>query len=277
MGTDSAATVCLQPRENGRRCFRLLTLSASSQIAASTTMNIGTHVSLRTTPRAEQVWELPAPLMELAKISSCQPGECIYYQYDRAEYWYQLRDGAARKTAITPDGRRHIVSFLLPGDLFGFGCSREHQFSAEVISPRTIVARYLRGRAEQLAESDPAVSRCVREAAFESIAHLQARMIMLGRNSALEKVAAFLLEMRIRVADRSGVIDLPMSRYDIADYLSVAVETVSRSLTIMRGTGVIDFDGIRRLTIVNLSELKRMAGADCDDVVSCDLDGWPNN
>lgn len=238
-------------------------------------MNIGTPVPLRVTTRADQAWELPEPLEELAKISTCQPGECIYYQYDRVEYWYQLRDGAARKSAITPDGRRHIVSFLLPGDLFGFGCSREHQFSAEVISPRTIVARYSRGRAEQLAESDPAVSRRVREAAFDSISRLQSRMVMLGRNSALEKVAAFLLEMRIRIADRSGVIDLPMSRYDIADYLSVAVETVSRSLTIMRGAGVIDFDGIRRLTIVNLAELKRVAGADGDDGANCDIYGRP--
>lgn len=236
-------------------------------------MDIGTPAPQRTT---DEVWELPAPLEQLARISNCQPGEFIYYQYDRAEYWYQLRDGAARKSAITPDGRRHIVSFLLPGDLFGFGSSREHQFSAEVISPRTIVARYLRGRAEQLAESNPAVSRRVREAAFESIARLQDRMVMLGRNSALEKVAAFLLEMRVRVADRSGAIDLPMSRYDIADYLSIAVETVSRSLTTMRGTGVIEFDGMRRLTIVNLLDLKRMAGADCDDGVSCDNGAWRN-
>lgn len=215
--------------------------------------------------RASGCTELPPFLEGLAKVTSCGPGEVIYYQDDPADYWYLLLDGAARKSAITLDGRRHIVSFLLPGDLFGFGASREHQFSVEVISPHTVVARYSRLRAEQLAESDPDVSRQVREAAFESIARLQARMVMLGRNGAVEKVAAFLLEMMDRSANAGAVIDLPMSRYDIADYLSIAVETVSRSLTTIRGCGLIGFSGMRRVAILDATALRKLAGTAADN------------
>jgi CRP-like cAMP-binding protein len=194
----------------------------------------------------------------LARVSSCQPGDIIYFQDDPTDYWYRLVDGAARKSAVMADGRRHIVSFLLPGDLFGFNSSRVHQFSVEVISPRTVVARYARRRAELLAESDPCVSRRVREAAFESISRLQARMILLGRNGALEKVAAFLLEMSERSADPAGVIQLPMTRYDIADYLSIAVETVSRSLSTMRSMRLIAFNGTRRIKVLDQVALRKV-------------------
>ena len=207
---------------------------------------------------------LPAALEELARTSSWGQGEIIYQQEDPADYWYRVVGGAARKGAIMPDGRRHIVSFLLPGDLFGFGASHAHQFTVEAISPGTIVARYSRRRAEIVAESDPEVSRRVREAAFESIARLQTRMVLLGRNGALEKVAAFMLEMHDRCGSGLDVVELPMSRYDIADYLSIAVETVSRSLTQMRRRRLIAFSGTRRFRILDEATLLVIAGAHHD-------------
>ena len=207
---------------------------------------------------------LPAALEDLARTSSCGQGEIIYQQEDPADYWYRVVGGAARKSAIMPDGRRHIVSFLLPGDLFGFGASHAHQFTVEAITPGTIVARYSRRRAETVAESDPEVSRRVREAAFESISRLQTRMVLLGRNGALEKVAAFLLEMHHRCGSCLDVVELPMSRYDIADYLSIAVETVSRSLTEMRRRRLIAFSGTRRFRILDEATLLVIAGTHHD-------------
>lgn len=212
---------------------------------------------------------LPMGLEGLARITKCRLGEIIYQQDEPADYWYRIVDGAAHKSTVMSHGRRHIVSFLLPGDLFGFGSPRGHQFSVEVISPRTVVARYSRRRAESLAESDPDVGRRVREAAFESISRLQARIVLLGRNGALEKVSAFLLEMMDRSVNAAEVVELPMSRYDIADYLAISVETVSRSLTTLRGLGLIVFSGTRRLKVIDCAALKKTAGA-LDDASHCE-------
>jgi CRP-like cAMP-binding protein len=189
-------------------------------------------------------------------------GDSIYYEEEPADYLYRLLQGAARKSAFMADGRRHIVAFLLPGEFFGFCPSGTHHFSVDVISRHAVLARYPRRRVEVLSESDAEVGRCVRDAAFESIARLQARTVFLGRNAASEKVAAFLLEMLDRSSDPMGVIELPMSRYDIADYLSIAVETVSRTLTAMRVRRLIAFSGTRRVKIVDHGALKILACTD---------------
>jgi CRP/FNR family transcriptional regulator, nitrogen fixation regulation protein len=202
-------------------------------------------------------WGEPGALENLATQVRCKTGETVYHCTEARHYWYRIVVGAARKSALTADGCRHIVEFLLPGDFFGFGDT--HHFSVETIAAGTIVARYPRRAAEQLSESDPVVSRHIREVAFASINRLQARMVILGRTSALEKVAAFLLEMadRSRTAQLNSVI-LPMSRYDIADYLAIAVETVSRALTELRGRGVIAFGGVRRVRICDRQALENI-------------------
>ncbi len=212
---------------------------------------------------------LPAALTHLGAMSSCRLGETIYYQQEPTDHWYQLVTGAARKSTLMADGRRHIVTFLLPGDLFGFGAGPVHRFSVEAIVAGTIVARYSRRRAEMLAESDAEVGRRVREAAFESISRLQMRMLLLARCNALEKVCAFLLEMADRCACSADAFDLPMSRYDIADYLAIAVETVSRALTMLRSRGAIAFYGNRRIKIIDRNILEEGGIEECRYGVTC--------
>src|SRR5437868_15530095 len=90
----------------------------------------------------------------VATSASCCLGETIYHQGARADNWYGVIAGAVRQTRLTPDGRRHIVTFLLPGDLFGFGSSGSYQFSAEAIAADTTVARYPRLKLESLAETE---------------------------------------------------------------------------------------------------------------------------
>jgi CRP-like cAMP-binding protein len=197
----------------------------------------------------------PRALEDVGIATRYRAGEIIYYQNDPAEYWYKVLSGAARKTALMLDGRRHIVMFLLSGDLFGFGGNAKHDFSVETITEGTTIAKYARRRVEALAESDPVVGRTVREAAFLTIAGLQKRMVLLGRNSALERVSAFLLEIAERLATADGEILLPMSRYDIADYLAISVETVSRAVTILRARHVIALNGSRHIEILDRSAL----------------------
>lgn len=195
----------------------------------------------------------------LGTVTRCEVGDTIYHCREQAQYWYRIVTGAARKCALTADGRRQIVDFLVPGDLFGFGERHTHHFSTEVIIPGTMIARYPRHSAEQLAESDPQVSRWIREMAFESISRLQIRTLILGRTSALARVSAFLLEWTDRCApSRTTAITLPMSRYDIADYLAMAVETVSRALTVLRVRQVIALRGTRRLRICNREALEQV-------------------
>jgi CRP/FNR family nitrogen fixation transcriptional regulator len=196
----------------------------------------------------------------LAIASRYAHGEAVYRCNDPVDYWYRIVAGAARKSALTADGYRHIVDFLLPGDLFGFGARGLRPFCVEAIVPGTLVVRYPRRSAEQLADSDPRIARGIREAAFDSIARLQRRMVILSRTRAIERVGAFLLEMADRGHDTSShTVFLPMSRYDIADYLGIAVETVSRALTELRARRAIVLRGVRRVHICDRPALEDLS------------------
>jgi CRP-like cAMP-binding protein len=164
----------------------------------------------------------------------------------------------ARKSTLLVDGRRRIVDFLLPGDFFGFSTRDECHFEVEAVIEGTVIARYPKRRVEALAESDPEVGRCIRNLAVESISRLEARIVILGRVTAIEKVSAFLLELAQRSRDGvSTVVVLPMSRYDIADYLALSVETVSRALTSLRRRGAIAFTGKRQVRIIKRAALQQ--------------------
>lgn len=174
-----------------------------------------------------------------------------------AEHWYRLLSGAARQCALRADGRRQIVGLLLPGDYFGFTAGSEFAFTVEAVVEGTVVASYPRRRAELLADEDPEIARKLREIAFEAMARLQAQLLTLGRITAIEKVGAFLLEMARRSTHAAkDNVALPVSRYDIADYLAVSVETVSRSLTDLKQRGVIKFSGTRTLKIIDPDALE---------------------
>ena len=187
--------------------------------------------------------------------------QTVYCPYEATDYWYQLIGGAARKCTQMSDGRRQIVDFLLPGDLFGFHAGARHDCCVECVAPNTTVMRYQRPQMELLMESDPQLARRVREIAFDSIDRMQSRTILLGCSRALERVCGFLLEMADRrQIEADGTVALPMSRYDIADYLAIAVETVSRSLTTLRSKEVIAFFDTRHFRIVNRKALKAHCG-----------------
>lgn len=200
-----------------------------------------------------------AALERLGTLLQCEMDETVCDCTDGARDWYRVVSGAARRCSLTADGRRQIVDFLLPGDLFGFGPDAIHHISTEVIIGGTTIARYPLRRAEQLAESDPQVGRWVRERAFESISRLQTRMLILGRPSALARVSAFLLDWTSRAhPSPTAAVTLPMSRYDIADYLAMAVETVSRALTALRERQMIALRGTRRLRICDRNALEML-------------------
>jgi CRP/FNR family nitrogen fixation transcriptional regulator len=202
----------------------------------------------------------PHPLKSLDQLAMITPfhrAQEICSQGRPADHWYYLVSGAARRCVIRLDGRRQIVDLLLPGDSFGFSVLDEYDSTIEAIAEGTVVAAYPRRRVEMLADSNPQLAREIRQVAFAALSRLQAQLLILGRVTALEKVGSFILEMVSRLsAANSNSVALPMSRYDIADYLAVSVETVSRSLTDLKHRGVIKLAGTRIVMIVNRNALE---------------------
>jgi CRP-like cAMP-binding protein len=199
----------------------------------------------------------PQPLDSLGTLHRYGAGERVYCQAEPADYWYRLISGAARKCTQLSDGRRQIVAFLLPADLFGFHAGHIRECSVECVVANTTILRYPRKQMESLIEADSRLAREVRDIAFGSIDQMQSRMVLLGRSRAMERVCGFLLEMAHRAhIETEGAVALPMSRYDIADYLAIAVETVSRSLTRLRSERVIAFFDTRHFCIVDRKALE---------------------
>jgi CRP/FNR family transcriptional regulator, nitrogen fixation regulation protein len=210
-------------------------------------------------------WACLAAMEPFGEVTSFHRGEEIYAQRDPAQHWYRVLGGMARKFAITAGGERQIVDFLLPNDFFGFTAHDKRAFSVEAVTEGTVVARYPRHRVEAVADCDPRVGRLIRETAFQALSRMQARMLILGRTTAAEKVSAFLAEMADRSGDRPAEsFVLPMSRYDIADYLALSVETVSRALTELQHRGAIVLVSTHRVKIVKRAAFRVVS----DDVAA---------
>jgi CRP-like cAMP-binding protein len=213
-----------------------------------------------------QSHQIPSqPRTELKSLQSAAPvakfhrGQAICSKGGPANSWYCIVSGVGRCYVVSADGRRQIVDLLLPGDFFGFTASDDYDFTVEAVVEGTSIASYSRRRLELLADSDPALAREIRQVAFRALSRLQAHLLTVGRITALEKVSSFILEMTRRSSDsEEDRLVLPVSRYDIADYLAVSVETVSRSLTDLKQRGVIKLSGTRMLRIVNREALDDM-------------------
>jgi len=202
----------------------------------------------------------PHPLQTLDALAVIVPyhrGQEICSQGQSVEHWYFLISGAARRCAIRPDGRRQIVDLLLPGDFFGLAFGDQSDVTIEAVAENTVVASYPRPRIEVLADSDPKIARELRDIAFKALSRMQAQLLILGRITALEKVGSFLLEMSARLSNGDTErVALPISRYDIADYLGVSVETVSRALSDLKQRGAIKLLSTRTVSIVHRDVLE---------------------
>jgi CRP/FNR family nitrogen fixation transcriptional regulator len=195
----------------------------------------------------------------LAKIMPCNRGQEIAGDPGPSGHWYYVIIGAVRRCAVRSDGRRQIVDLMLPGDFF-FVSENQSEATIEAIADDTVLAGYPGRRVEGLADRDPEFARELRRVAFQSLTRSQAQLLIIGRITALEKVAAFLLSLDGRGSDRRGQVDLPISRYDIADYLAVSVETVCRSITDLQQRGVIALTGKRTVKILNRGALEDRGG-----------------
>ena len=202
-----------------------------------------------------------SPLHGLDAISmrmECARGQQIYKETSSVEYWYRIETGAARRFSARTNGARQIVDLMLPGDFFGFGVGGKHHFTVEAVLDGTIIALYPCSRLESLAELDPHIARELWDAARAAMSRLNALILNLGRTTAEQKVGHFLVKMAERLAGgHADKLALPMSREDIADYLALSVETVSRSLTQLKRREVIRLTGTREIRILDRSALAK--------------------
>jgi CRP-like cAMP-binding protein len=180
----------------------------------------------------------------------------IFAEGEAAGYVYKVVSGVVRVSKLLPDGRRQISAFHLPGDMFGFEIDDLHHASAEAIVPTKIVAY----KWQSVAGSDASAS-LVRELlnrTMMGLRHTQDHLLLLGRKNALERLAAFLLEMAGRMGGKP-VLDLAMPRHDIADYLGLTLETVSRMFAELKEMGTIKLESSRRVHLLDAGKLKAMA------------------
>jgi CRP/FNR family transcriptional regulator, nitrogen fixation regulation protein len=177
----------------------------------------------------------------------------IFGENEPAEYLYKVISGSVRTYKILSDGRRQVGGFYLPGDIFGLEFADEHTLSAEAVSDAKVLV-VKRSALTALANRDPSVAEQLFTLTGRELHRVQDRILLLIKN-ARERVASFLLEMAER-ASENNTIELPMPRQDIADYLGLTIETVSRTLTSLETASAIEVSpSSRRIVLRNRAAL----------------------
>jgi len=179
----------------------------------------------------------------------------IYGEGEPADYLYKVISGTVRTYKVLSDGRRQIGAFHMAGEVFGLEMSDEHTFSAEAITEAKVLV-VKRSALVALAERDSDVARQLWALTGRELSRVQDHILLLIK-TAQERVAGFLLEMAER-ASHDGAVELPMSRQDIADYLGLTIETVSRTLTTLENAAAIEMPSSRRIVLRNRCALSRL-------------------
>jgi CRP/FNR family nitrogen fixation transcriptional regulator len=176
-------------------------------------------------------------------------GDELFAEGDAAEFFYKVVSGTVRTCKLLSDGRRQIDAFHLAGDLFGLESGEDHRFTAEAVEDVVVLA-YRRSRFGSLVHDDPSFGDQLMSSMLTSLERAHEHMVLLGRKTAQEKIATFLLEMADRLG-KKDCVDLPMQRTDIADHLGLTIETVSRTLTQMVRDGLIKLAAAGRTVVLS--------------------------
>ena len=203
------------------------------------------------------LWGREESLRAAGTVIEVSEGEEICAEGDNTDTFYKVVSGVVRVCKFLSDGRRQIEAFHVAGELFGLELGGERLLSAEAVTDCSIIV-YRRRSIEQQAKGDHAISHQLFQHAMESLAQAQVHSLLLGRRGAAEKVAAFLLEWTAK-AGQGDRLHLVMSRQDIADYLGLTIETVSRSMSQFERDGVIALSGARHMRVLSREKLQTLA------------------
>lgn len=215
---------------------------------------------LQAIPRAAIAHITPSPASQPCSYQASrtfESGREIFAEGDPAISFYKIVSGVVRTSKLLNDGRRQIDAFHLAGDIFGMELGDEHRFSAEAVGETTVTV-HRRYSFDAAASAEAPLAREVLASTMRMLERAQDHLVLLGRKTALEKVVTFLLDIIERSA-AGDVIELPMSRLDIADHLGLTIETVCRTLTELERRKAIELPARRRVIILkNRALLRRM-------------------
>jgi CRP-like cAMP-binding protein len=198
-----------------------------------------------------------AALDRIGLVVSLKRDATIFFQEDVATSYFKVIEGVVRHCKFLSDGRRLISDFCVPGEFFGLAGVGKNLWSAEAVTAVALV-RWTRRSLDTLVEEQPGVGKCIQSLVSDRIASMQEHMLLLGRKHATEKVASFLLMMADRNGDSERVL-LRMTRLDIADYLGLTVETVSRTVTQLRRRRLIRVQDDHEVIFLNRDSIEHLA------------------
>ncbi len=188
------------------------------------------------------------------------PDETLLFESDPADHAFNITNGVVRVSKMLPDGRRQITGFLHPGDFLGLSYQDCYAYSAEAVTP-VKACRFRKAELNRIMRDNPELEHRLLSMANNELALAHERMLLLGRKSAAEKVASFLLSLP-RHPDRIDEIDLPMTRGDIADYLGLTLETVSRTLSGFVRQQIVRNASPRIVMILDMARLSALAAGE---------------
>jgi CRP/FNR family nitrogen fixation transcriptional regulator len=199
---------------------------------------------------------LAGALSTAGTVIQVAEGREIFAEGDAADVFFKVMSGVVRVCKFLSDGRRQIEAFHAAGDVFGLDLDGMRQLSAEAVSDCTLIS-YRRQAVESLAQKDEKISRQLFHFAMQNLARARQHSLILGRRAAAEKMAGFLLDQAAASADRRSVM-LTMTRQDIADYLGLTIETVSRTISQFERQGMITLLNSREFRLSNIESLENL-------------------
>jgi len=204
--------------------------------------------------------ELPR-LLAIFTTIEFDPHQPIIDEGEQADYLFNVTDGAVKLYKLLPDGRRQITGFLFAGDFLGIAMNEKYAYSAEALG-RVSLCRFPRRKLEALLDEFPKLEKRLLGMASNELVQAQDQILLLGRKTAQEKIISFLLNLSDRAIKRSNEpspVALPMGRADIADYLGLTTETVSRTITHLKRDGLIRLLQGGRVDLPDLAALRELA------------------
>jgi CRP/FNR family transcriptional regulator len=197
-----------------------------------------------------------------APLRGVEAKDHVFTEGDARSHVYRIETGAVCLYKVLSDGRRQVLGFAYPGDLVGLGAPGAHQFNAQATKSSRLRALPW-GTVQKIARHDPELGIKLYEMISEELAAARDLLMSTGQRTATERLAVFLLAMSRRNERRGQkptVIDLPMTRSDIGDFLGLTIETVSRTFTKLRHLRVIDLAQCARVQLLDVDALQRLAG-----------------
>lgn len=192
-----------------------------------------------------------------------EAGQALFHEGDPATRVFTLTSGSVKLYKLLPDGRRQVVGFSGLGDFLGISVADEHAFTAEAIEHSEFCC-FPRKRFDAFIDEHPAMEHQLYRMAAHELAMAQVQLVLVGTKTATERVASFLLQriqkLEWAIGKRADVVRLPMSRGDIADYLGLTKETVSRVLSTFRAARLIRLRDLHEIQILDRTLLAQVAG-----------------